>query len=461
MNKLFLLLIASLLILSCSRDWNNPFETDSDLSHAPLITNIQMDSNNRLLLYLDYSYGSDCTVLFERKSETAFEPVSLFKVSASVFADTTLDMEQNYNLVYRLRVQKNGYTGDYSNEKQFSYVSNVLNAPSGLNCNSIELQGVRLNWTDNSSKETGFRIEKNVNGSGFAEAADLAANTTTWLDAISGMPDPPQSIIYRIRAYTSNLNSAWTEQNVIYSGLGAPTNLHVTNSNFWEFTITWTRNSTTATGYQVERKTGNGQWALLQTVDGSSSSFTQSILEIGIYTYRVRAVAQDSYSTYSNELSTQIDGSLPNTLPAIAGFFPYGKFGGHWYYVSNTADTWLNARLTCENAFYDLGHLVTISSEQENTFLPKLENYYWIGYSDELVEGVWQWVTGEPQVYANWDIGQPSGGIGTQPDEDCCVIVGQNTGYVQGSWHDWGAPGEPDAAFSYVIEIEPLTQTRK
>jgi len=175
-----------------------------------------MDSNNRLLLYLDYSYGSDCTVLFERKSETAFEPVTLFKVSASVFADTTLDIEQNYNLVYRLRVQKNGYTSDYSNEKQFSYVSNVLNAPSGLSCNSIELQGVRLNWLDNSNKEAGFSIEKNVNGSGFSEVADLPANTTTWLDAISGMPDPPQSIIYRIRAYNNNLNSTWTEQNVTY-----------------------------------------------------------------------------------------------------------------------------------------------------------------------------------------------------------------------------------------------------
>ena len=318
-----LLILVVLFILSCSRDWNNPFETDSDLSHPPAISNIELNGNH-LELSLDYSYSDECTVLFERKRTTAFEPVTLLKLSASVFADTTLDMEQNYNLVYRLRVQKNGYTSDYSNEKQFSYVSSILNAPSELTCSSIELQGVRLNWTDNSSKETGFRIEKNVNGSGFSEVANLPANTTTFLDAISGMPDPPQSIIYRIRAYNNNLNSAWTEQNVIYSGLGAPTNLHITNSHFWEFTIAWTRNSTIATGYQIERKKDNGAYIILATVGAAVQTYTTELYENGSYSFRVKAVRNGDSSTYSNELIQQIDIVMPTS-----GLIAYYPFNGN------------------------------------------------------------------------------------------------------------------------------------
>ncbi len=321
MKRLCVLLPLFFVLLSCTRDWNNPFETDSDLGHPPLITNIQLDNSNRLMLYLDYSYSSDCTLLFERKSASAFDPVNLLPVTTSVYADTTLDMEQNYNLVYRLRVQKNGYTSDYSNEKQFSYVSNVLNAPTGLTCSSIELQGVRLNWLDNSSKETGFRIEKNVNGSGFAEAADLPANTTTWLDAISGMPDPPQSIIYRIRAYNNNLNSAWTEQNAVYSGLGAPTNLHVTNSNFWELTIAWTRNSTIATGYQIERRKNGGAWAELSSVGQNASSYCDVIATTGEYDYRVCSVSDGMYSTYSNIVSVSVTSLIPGN--GLVAHFPF------------------------------------------------------------------------------------------------------------------------------------------
>ena len=452
-------MIASLFILSCSRDWNNPFETDADLSHPPLITNVQLDVN-RVLLALDYSYSNDCTLLFERKSGSAFEPLNLQKISASVFADTTLDMEQSYNLVYRFKTQKSGYTSNYSNEQTYSYVSNTLNAPTGLSCSSIEMQGVRLSWTDKSSKETGYRIDKNVNGAGFVEAADLPANTTTWLDAIPGMPATPQSIIYRIRAYNTSLNSAWAEQNVLYSGLGAPSNLRVVNPTFYNFSIAWTRNSGIATGYQIERRTSSGQWTIIAIEGATSSSYSEMINEVGVYSYRVRAVAYGNFSTYSNEISAQITGELPDTLPSIAGFTPIGKFQGHLYYTSTTEMTWQNAKITCEAITSGHGHLVTIGSAEENSFLPVPGVGYWIGLTDEAEEGVWQWVTGEPLTYENWRYNEPND---ENTGEDYVEIYGssEGDGSWAGLWNDLGGPSLSGYVLQFYLEIDPLSSVRK
>lgn len=60
------------------------------------------------------------------------------------------------------------------------------------------------------------------------------------------------------------------------------------------------------------------------------------------------------------------------------------------------------------------GHLATISSAEENTFIINAFDgisQKWIGaYQDSPVdkETGWQWVTGEPWSYTNWDAGEPN-----------------------------------------------------
>jgi len=325
--KLIIMLIAGAIIifalLSCSRDLTNPLEADSDLNHQPKITSIQF-SNNQLVLSLDWSYSNEAVLLFERKSEEAFEPIAVQKLTASTFADNTLNLEQSYNLVYRFKVKKGDYQTEYSAEKSINYNSTLIFAPTEFSATTIELQGVRLNWQDNSSVETGYQIEKSENGGAFTELVSLAANATTYLHNISGMPANAIHLSYRIKAFNNTLSSSWIESSAVYSGLGAPTNLVITDSTSYHFTIEWTRNSTLATSYEIERKKDSGNWSVIQSVGATTQTYTEQLSEMGLYEYRVRARKDNSYSSYSNIVSSSV-----NELYPTEGLISYYPFNGN------------------------------------------------------------------------------------------------------------------------------------
>ncbi len=63
------------------------------------------------------------------------------------------------------------------------------------------------------------------------------------------------------------------------------------------------------------------------------------------------------------------------------------------------------------------GHLVTITSAEENTFVAALcREACWIGGSDEAQEGAWRWITGPEKGRlidpTFWNAGEPNGGSG-------------------------------------------------
>lgn len=118
------------------------------------------------------------------------------------------------------------------------------------------------------------------------------------------------------------------------------------------------------------------------------------------------------------------------------------EFNGHEYQLFLDSQTWANAKANCEAMG---GYLVTINSNEENSFVNNLigANSIWIGLSDELDEGVWQWVTGESVSFTNWRSGEPNDyGSG----EDYAEM------YTDGTWNDIGPPAFPSITRYYVCE---------
>ncbi|HEV8579489.1 MAG TPA: matrixin family metalloprotease [Thermoanaerobaculia bacterium] len=81
-------------------------------------------------------------------------------------------------------------------------------APSNLTATLVSAVQIRLNWTDKSVNETGFRIERSSPTTGWVFLATVAANTTTYLAAAEA--DTPYS--FRVRANGAAGNSAFSNE---------------------------------------------------------------------------------------------------------------------------------------------------------------------------------------------------------------------------------------------------------
>jgi hypothetical protein len=119
----------------------------------------------------------------------------------------------------------------------------------------------------------------------------------------------------------------------------------------------------------------------------------------------------------------------------MPGFTSQQNYNGHSYYRSTGSMTWTAARQACTNMG---GYLVTINSAAENNFIFNLWPSGWIGLTDEVVEGQWRWVTGEPVTYTNWNSGEPN----NAGNEDYAQFVSN------GRWNDL-----PNVALPYVLEF--------
>jgi hypothetical protein len=125
------------------------------------------------------------------------------------------------------------------------------------------------------------------------------------------------------------------------------------------------------------------------------------------------------------------------TTPTLAGFTSQNNYNGHSYYRSTGSMTWTDARQACANMG---GYLVTVTSAAENNFIFNLWPSGWIGLTDEVVEGQWRWVTGEPYSYSSWNPGEPN----NAGNEDYVQFVGA------GRWND--LPN--NISLPYVIEFD-------
>ena len=132
---------------------------------------------------------------------------------------------------------------------------------------------------------------------------------------------------------------------------------------------------------------------------------------------------------------------------------------GHFYEVSNVSLHWSDAKVFAENQTLNgmKGHLVTITSAEEDAFIMQLDlpdTYYHTGAlqmegtQDPLAN--WTWITGEPWVYENWVGLEPNDMFG---EEDNMVVMKAAGG--------WGDINGDDHSYSwaqnrFIVEYESL-----
>jgi hypothetical protein len=110
--------------------------------------------------------------------------------------------------------------------------------------------------------------------------------------------------------------------------------------------------------------------------------------------------------------------------------------------------SWHDARAAAEERG---GYLMTITDPIESdiatAFLDGMGAEAWLGGTDEAVEGVWTWVTGEPWDYTNWYPGEPNAAYENEDYLLCQYATG-------GAWNDAGTPQT-----GYIVEFDSPVDT--
>ena len=170
----------------------------------------------------------------------------------------------------------------------------------------------------------------------------------------------------------------------------------------------------------------------IDPVEGDSECTITIPQTAGTYTAYVEAVYKDTpMPVSSNEITYTV---TPEELSYIKH-----NFNGNQYAVMNGLLTWTEAKEYCEELG---GHLVTITSQDEQDFIERIicsqseyANLYYLGATDDGIENNWHWITDEPFEYTNWQDGQPDG---HENDED---YIQMNTRKyynddIEFKWHD-------------------------
>lgn len=117
----------------------------------------------------------------------------------------------------------------------------------------------------------------------------------------------------------------------------------------------------------------------------------------------INATGFEVFSSYS-DMSVAMKNEQPGYVPEDA---VYNPGNGHYYKVFDHSMSWDEAKEYCEAL---KGHLVTITSQQEQYFVNRLleksiKQNMWIGAEMLLEE--WHWIQSEKWEYTNWNEGEP------------------------------------------------------
>lgn len=256
--------------------------------------------------------GDESGFKIERKTGSDGTWSEIATVAADVTTYKSKELSAATRYYYRVRAWNSAGDSEYSNEANATTFA--LPTPSGLTATPISTTRIDLAWTDTSTGETGFKIERRIGSGTWSQIDTVGADVTTYQS--TGLT-ANTTYSYRVRAFNASGNSNFSNIDTDTTfAVVEPSGLTATAISDDRIDLAWTDNSSDETGFRIERRLGNGDWVEITTVGAGVVSYQDSGLSMGTpYSYRVRAYNAIGYSAYSNEASATTTTSVPPATP--------------------------------------------------------------------------------------------------------------------------------------------------
>lgn len=183
--------------------------------------------------------------------------------------------------------------------------------PGNLEAAPLSESTVSLAWTDTSSNEESFVIERKTGGGAFSIITLEATND------VAGFTDKGlqerTAYSYRVKARNSIGDSGYSNERSVTTLLATPAGVSAVATSSTSVDIAWTDRSALETGYRLERKAGaGGEYSVIATLAADADHFTDNTVSAGkVYYYRVQAFdnVTPAQSAYSEEVPATTPGS--------------------------------------------------------------------------------------------------------------------------------------------------------
>jgi Galactose oxidase-like, Early set domain/Fibronectin type III domain/Kelch motif len=143
----------------------------------------------------------------ERSADGAtFTEIGVVGSNVTTYASTSLSAATKY--WYRVRAYNATGPSAYAGPASATTQSAKPSAPKNL-IGTRQPGGITLTWTDTSSNETGFSIERSADGHAFSQIATVAQNVSTYVDT---SPGTSKDVFYRVRAFNLAGYSAYSNK---------------------------------------------------------------------------------------------------------------------------------------------------------------------------------------------------------------------------------------------------------
>jgi titin len=189
-------------------------------------------------------------------------------------------------------------------------------APSELQGSAPDWRGARLDWRDNSRRELGFKIERNIPPSvEWARIASVLADETTYTDETT-----VQGVLYyyRVASYNDVGMSSFADsvQVTVPDGRPMPPSDLVAEAPHWNrVMLSWADHSNNEQGFELERRAPpQFEWGFLTRVGVDATAYIDSAVTPGAnYLYRIHSFNEAGRSDDAPEASVQVpEERVPN-----------------------------------------------------------------------------------------------------------------------------------------------------